>query len=222
MGIPERKEREKIHRRSLILQKAKSLIQERGVGNVSMQDIADKAEISKAALYLHFKSKEALLNALVSESCTEFVDFVQARITDEMSGIEALRTLWISYIDIFGESSDIFVCIGLKKTANTEMLSTKRLNQANKPFSQLVELIEKIINKGVADGTLLKTLKPKKITDILIFIASAVVQNTATLPEEKRNSKATVAEMKSVFEIILRGLASKNTDDAILSLNKRG
>ena len=54
MGIADRKQREKEERRTLILKKAKELILERGVDFLSMQEIADSAELSKAALYLYF------------------------------------------------------------------------------------------------------------------------------------------------------------------------
>ena len=218
MGISERKEREKEKRRTAILSHAKNLIHECGAGSFSMQDIADRAEVSKATLYLYFKSKEDLLNALVGEACTDFVQYVNSRITPNMTGVEALRTLWMSYIDIFGESSDIFVGIGLKNSSGIELKTDSAIKPEERPFFILVKLIEKIIEKGVDDGTLLKTIKPQKITNILILIASAVVQNAATLPEDMRNSKAIVSEMRCVFEIILRGLASDAVDNSILSL----
>ncbi|AGT45224.1 TetR/AcrR family transcriptional regulator [Treponema pedis] len=218
MGIYERKEREKEERRAAILSHAKTLIHECGAASCSMQDIANRAEVSKATLYLYFKSKEDLMDALVSEACQDFVNYVNARIEPEMSGVEALRTLWQSYIDIFGEFGDIFICIGLKNSFNAEFKAEENLKSEEEPFFRLVKLIEKIIEKGVKDGTLLKKINPQKITGILILIASAVVQNTANLPEDMRNSKAIISEMRTVFEIILRGLASDNADNSLLSL----
>ncbi len=220
MGISERREREKEERRTAILSHAKTLIQEYGVNSFSMQDIADRAEISKATLYLYFKNKDDLMNSLVSESCKEFVNYVNVRITNKMSGAEALRALWMSYIDIFGESADIFIGIGIKNSFIIDRdIKEAELKYEERPFFRLIQLIERIIEKGVKDGTLLQTINPQKITNILIMIASAVVQNAASLPEEMRNSKAIVSEMRTVFEIILRGLASKQVDNSILSLS---
>lgn len=220
MGISERREREKEERRTAILSHAKTLIQEYGVNSFSMQDIADRAEISKATLYLYFKNKDDLMNSLVSESCKEFVNYVNVRITNKMSGAEALRALWMSYIDIFGESADIFIGIGIKNSFIIDRdIKEAELKYEERPFFRLIQLIERIIEKGVKDGTLLQTINPQKITNILIMIASAVVQNAASLPEEMRNSKAIVSEMRAVFEIILRGLASKQVDNSILSLS---
>jgi len=58
MGISERREREKTERRKAILDCARSLILSQGVQRVSMEDIARKAELSKATVYLYFSSKE--------------------------------------------------------------------------------------------------------------------------------------------------------------------
>ena len=219
MGISERKKREKEERRSLILTHAKTLIYKHGAGSCSMQDIADKAEISKAALYIYFKSKEDLLEAIADDAQKEFVEYAETKLTPEMNGIESLRMLWLCYIDILGEASDIFIGIGVKNYFLTERKSDEFiLHSANASFLKLAKLIEKIIKKGIDDGTLLSSINPAKLTKIVILMASGIIQNIALLPEKMRNSKVIISEMRTVFEIMLRGLASEKTDKAHLSL----
>ncbi len=218
MGIHERKVREREERRTLILETAKNLIHEKGVGACSMQDIADSAEVSKATLYLYFKNKEELIDDLVSNARQDFVNYINSRIDTDMTGIETLRALWMCYIDIFGESSDIFISIGIKNQLDMDFEKAPEAAD-DKGISQLFMVIEKIIQKGVNDGTLLPSINPHKITKILILIASSVIQSVANLPEEMRNSKVIVSEMRVVFEIILRGLASDTVDKSLLSLS---
>ena len=78
MGIAERKTREKEERRKLILDVAKELILARGIPAISMQDIADAAELSKATLYLYFQSKEAILTEILESSASAFIAFAPA------------------------------------------------------------------------------------------------------------------------------------------------
>lgn len=60
-GNPEREKR--------ILEAAARLVQRYGFDKTTMDEIAHEAGVSKGAIYLHFKSKEALLEALIlSES----------------------------------------------------------------------------------------------------------------------------------------------------------
>ncbi len=64
MGIQERKAREKRARQELILHAAQEIFLSKGFEQTTIEDIADKAELSKGALYLYFKSKEDLYVAV--------------------------------------------------------------------------------------------------------------------------------------------------------------
>lgn len=55
-------------RRDLIIEAAKKVIGENGVQGATLRTIAETAEISTGAIYHHFKSKEALLYAIMDES----------------------------------------------------------------------------------------------------------------------------------------------------------
>jgi AcrR family transcriptional regulator len=64
MGIKDRKEREKEIRRRQIQDAAKEMFMLRGFGSTTMEDIAEKAELSPATIYLYFKNKEELYASL--------------------------------------------------------------------------------------------------------------------------------------------------------------
>ena len=57
--------------KEMILKTAGSLFSQRGYFGVSMQDIADELSITKAALYYHFESKEALTEELLRGTVDE-------------------------------------------------------------------------------------------------------------------------------------------------------
>ncbi len=60
MGITERKEREKQRRKEDIINSAEGVFFSKGFESATMDDIAEKVELSKGTLYLYFKSKEDL------------------------------------------------------------------------------------------------------------------------------------------------------------------
>ena len=80
-----------IHRRteSAILEGTKSLIALRGVCNISMIDIADASEVSRATLYNHYRDKSAVLDALVTLEIENLVTLAQRAGTPA----DALETL---------------------------------------------------------------------------------------------------------------------------------
>ncbi|OQP67722.1 TetR/AcrR family transcriptional regulator [Niastella populi] len=61
MGIPERKEKQKLEIRKAILDASMKLFVEQGFENVSMRKIADLIEYSPTTVYLYFKDKNEIL-----------------------------------------------------------------------------------------------------------------------------------------------------------------
>jgi AcrR family transcriptional regulator len=64
MGIQERKKREKNMRRQVIQNAAKELFIVKGFNSTTIEEIAEKAELSPATIYLYFKNKGELYASL--------------------------------------------------------------------------------------------------------------------------------------------------------------
>lgn len=220
MGIEERKSREKEERRSLILDKAKELVLERGVIALTMQDIAKATELSKATLYLYFQSKEALLMDIMEEAATAFVEFAQSRIPDQSSGLEALHTLWASYLTLFGESQDVIVLTGIKNYINPgfPLIDDSQNGGMYDPSIKMVSLIANVLKRGMADGSLMQKLEPEKLARTVIMIATSIIDTVAKVPRPSRDASLIRTEMCRTFEIILRGLAAQDSDPRLLVL----
>src|SRR3981081_2768870 len=58
-------------KRRAIMEAATDLFAARGYGAVSMDAIARAADVSKATLYAHFESKDALFATIVKAACEE-------------------------------------------------------------------------------------------------------------------------------------------------------
>jgi AcrR family transcriptional regulator len=223
MGIQERKAREREERKTLILQCTKELIVERGVEAVSMQDIARRAELGKATLYLYFPSKEAIFEEIFLEAGGYFTEYVESRLSPGISGLEAIKTLWASYIEIFGESSDVFVLFGIKNYLAPGYPFIVDESDRGKTLlpARLYLMIVHVLERGVADGTLDRSIVPADVARTVIMISGGIVDNIARLPKDMRNSRLIIAEMRQTFEIVLRGLAAPGVDRGLLVLADR-
>ena len=69
-----RREREKLRQRQEMLAAALDLFSEKGYHNVSMHQVAEKAEFAIGTLYKFFQNKEDLYKALVLGECDKFHD----------------------------------------------------------------------------------------------------------------------------------------------------
>jgi len=94
-----RREREKLRQRQEMLAAAFELFSQKGYHNVSMHEIAGKAEFAIGTLYKFFENKEDLYKALVLEQCDKFEDAVTRAIGEGDDEIEKLR----NYVRTKGE-----------------------------------------------------------------------------------------------------------------------
>lgn len=99
VGNLPRREREKLRQRQEMLAAALELFSLKGYHNVSMHEIALKAEFAIGTLYKFFKNKEDLYKALVLEQSERFHDAFERAIETPGDEIEILR----SYIRTKGE-----------------------------------------------------------------------------------------------------------------------
>ena len=86
-----RREREKLRQRQEMLAAALELFSEKGYHNVSMHEIAEKAEFAIGTLYKFFKNKEDLYKALVLEQSDKFHEALTKAIEEPDDEIEKLR-----------------------------------------------------------------------------------------------------------------------------------
>lgn len=84
MTLAERRQREKEQRREDIVNAAEKLFFSRGYDNVSMDEIAGEAELSKPAVYYYFKDKESLFFAVVNRG----VKIFRALTTEELKNAQ--------------------------------------------------------------------------------------------------------------------------------------
>ncbi|MCZ7679417.1 MAG: TetR/AcrR family transcriptional regulator [Sandaracinaceae bacterium] len=65
-------------RHAAILEALEQLSDQRGFSNVTMDDLADQIGISKATLYQHFESKDAMLVELMASHEDAFIALLDA------------------------------------------------------------------------------------------------------------------------------------------------
>ena len=100
-------------RREQIMTAALELFAEKGYANCSIAQLASRSGISKGLMYNYFKSKEALLKAIIEEGIGEILDYFDPNhdgvlTTEELVGfvrkifssIKENQHFWILYINV--------------------------------------------------------------------------------------------------------------------------
>jgi AcrR family transcriptional regulator len=88
-----RRERRRDQVREEILEAARAVILERGLAGLTLAAVARELELTKAALYHYFPSKEALSFELVHLSLEAHAKVVEAAVAPTTSGADAIEAL---------------------------------------------------------------------------------------------------------------------------------
>ena len=97
-------------RRAQLLALAKRAFAERAYDDVSIDDLAQVAGISKGLLYHYFPTKRDLYVAALTEIADELVEAV-TRMHDELAPIDRVRTAIDAYLDHITRQSRAFVAL---------------------------------------------------------------------------------------------------------------
>jgi TetR/AcrR family transcriptional repressor of mexJK operon len=90
-----------------ILHAATETFLEAGYERASMDEIAAKAGVSKATVYSHFRSKEALFEAIIRELCQRLVTPLRVADAGRVSPKETLTEFARSYIELLLDPSSL-------------------------------------------------------------------------------------------------------------------
>lgn len=101
MGLRERRKREEKARLASILAAAETVFAAQGYYQARMDDIAEKAELSKGALYYYFKSKDQIYFHLLEREAERVEEEIRRRIVEGTVFIEALEAVIDFYLEYF-------------------------------------------------------------------------------------------------------------------------
>jgi TetR/AcrR family transcriptional regulator len=156
MGTEERREREKAAREEAIVASARELFFTKGFNSTTMAEIAQKAELSKGALYLYFPSKEVLYATIMNAGLTILFERMEAVFQLDLSPDQMLRKIgevhYRYYLD-YREYSRIFFFREHRDRDVARQLP-RELIQANlekgmRNFQRFIEVIQKGIDQGI-------------------------------------------------------------------------
>jgi len=219
MGITERKEREKTERRRAILNCARELILVQGIERVSMDDIARRAELSKATLYLYFTGKEEIFNEICEDAARSFMESFLPFLQNGITGVEALKCFWNGYVDQFGNSDEIIIIFRVRNHfyPGQPFVSLQKQSKSSHVDS-ILEVMKNIINQCKDEGVFDPNLDSEMATRLLLSMFSISVDNAARMPTGIKKTTMLLEEMKKTFQVVLNGFAKEGFDRSCLNI----
>jgi TetR/AcrR family transcriptional regulator len=206
MSIADRKQREKEARRNLIIDRASTLFYKKGYSNTSLGEIAEALDISKATIYLHFKSKDDLYYQIVEPALHELSQRL-ARIDEEIDEPAdiAIRKIFDTAFEVFSKDPGAYhVLCRYNATEFIKLLPKTRLDDL-KDFMRInLNRIVRAISRGISQGRF-ANVDAKRIAIVIWTCFMGVLQFEENRKEEGKTDyrKATIGE---AIDLFLNGL----------------
>jgi len=139
-------------RRNRIVWAAKRVLLEKGLDEASLATLAADTHMSKSGLYAHFKSKEALQEAVLARAMERFSEIVVQPAMRQNRGVARLQTLFDGYLAwIAGaviEGGCVFMALS-QEYRNRPGVIRDRLVQAFKDWhSTIVRVVADAVDEG--------------------------------------------------------------------------
>ncbi|HRS97043.1 MAG TPA: TetR/AcrR family transcriptional regulator [Smithella sp.] len=148
-----KKEKEKELRRNNILKAARRLFFDRGFKAVTVDDIAEKAGVSKGSIYLCFESKEEIYAQILISDNIILNDIIKNFSLIEASASQLLKEFARIYVNYFLNDKELFRILMTFMMRPKEMqLTEEQTRELIRTTNDNIQVISRIIQKGIDSG----------------------------------------------------------------------
>jgi TetR/AcrR family transcriptional regulator len=174
MGISERRKREREWRKKEILDAAEALFFTSPYDEVSMDAIAERAELNKATIYLYFKNKETLFSAVVLRGVRillkKYEECAETRVPG-MTKVGLTGRAYYRFTREHPEYSRLMHTYASRNFSDTNSCAIK----IREGFLKCRTLLQDAIREGMVDGTIRSDLDPFLIAMYLMITFQGVL-----------------------------------------------
>jgi TetR/AcrR family transcriptional regulator len=171
MSITSRREREKQKRLKEIIKAAEKVFFAKGYDRVTMDEIANEAEVNKALLYYYFKNKEALFFA-VNLYGVQILHEMYLKCSDlNIDGYGKVKAMVQALYEFSKEHPDYFRIYCYTGTERFQMSDNEDAQEIVDLRTGMWRLMVEAIIAGIQDGTIRSDLDPVEISIYLNILA---------------------------------------------------
>ena len=210
MGIAERKEREKQQRKEEIIRAAELVFFSKGFEQSTMDDIAERAELSKGTLYLYFNSKEDLHMAVARKAILMLREVTLKATEEEGNAVEKLQRMGWACVEFSKSHPDEMKSILTLEGLEPGSISYSTSDVQNLIYNEsTVGTVIKVVEQGVAEK-LIRSDIPVLLVAHTLWMSVLSVIRFVSLEEElvEMLDLSPTQIFKSHFELVLNGIRS--------------
>ena len=197
-----RKEKEKEQRRSAIVDAAQALFFAKSYDEITIEAIAEKAQLAKGTVYLYFKSKEEVYSAVALRGAQILNGLMKQKIKGKKNGLEKAFATGEAYFQFFKEYPHYFKIFS--EAAVLDLYNEYKTSQELFDVSwENLEIVLNTVIEGEKDGSIKPDLDPRLTAIFLIQSTKSMIELT---PGFEMYLKQAGADKDTAVRFTLRAL----------------
>ena len=155
-----RRELNKIQCRQRILKASRQLFSTKGYEETTMEDVADRAEVSKATLYNYFPGKDSLLLGIAEAELGQICQLIEGELSQVPSALERLRQV----LEAFVLDSMCYISLSRKITylnscEDSDLFATRL---------EMVQILRGLVLQAQQQGELRRDVGTDAVTELVM------------------------------------------------------
>ncbi len=217
MVLEKRREKERKQRRKAILRAARSLLFKQGHKPVTIADIAQKAELSKGAIYLYFNSKEEICAQILLDDIGKVHSKVLPIFNGTSRASEILTEFAHLYVDYFLRDRGMFrLLMDFMMHADHLNLSTTTNQRIIQETNKAISVTESIFQYGIDTGEF--SLEKGDVLDMrnaLWGMRNGVISLHLFIGQESTRAERIHKNVNDCLKLFIEGLSKSGNGSGV-------
>lgn len=192
-------------RRKEIFEAALEVFAKKGFDKATLDEIAEKLNITKPALYIYFRNKEELFCSMVEDKLKKLTTGLKPIFNAKIPSLEKLKRVIEYHINFDKENMNFFKVVHNAKLKIGSDEKTRLRNEFLKKYKKYTEKLSYLVQQCINDGYLKKDDK-YFYTFALLGMINQNIFGTILFKNEKFIKNL----HKKVFNLFLKGAGPEN------------
>jgi AcrR family transcriptional regulator len=201
--------------RNFIIEKAKSIFEEKGFSNTTIEEIASAAQISKPTLYNYFSGKDDVFRAVVDLGNTQLNNVLEPILNGDRPFPQNLKMLIRALLEHVRGHKGIMKIVFYESRMFLEAIDNEAcgLEKLFEEKNKRERVIRDFIQKGMEEGYVRTDMPPKLLGLFFNGIVGEYIL-AHLMAEEMENEYSPDYLADKVLEILANGMLKKDCIDA--------
>ena len=166
-----------------IIEVSETLFTENGYDSTTVQDICNKAEISKGAFFYHFPTKEFLFLEILDKYLSELDKRMYEIEKRSKNTLKAMEEMVVILEEIFITSEGKFtIFLEFLRKASKE---TEIMKKISYQFQKYKKYVSEMIENGKKEGSIKKEIDSEFISQLIISLAIGMILKSSLFLDQE-------------------------------------